>query len=80
MLQPLMGNNDLVVRLQLALNPTCLPIPEHYVPFRIAAAYPLPIRREADLTRISCYGVARKSLLTVLAEGVGVVEENLVIE
>lgn len=52
-LQPFVCNDDLIVALQLALDAARLPVPEHHVPLGVTAAYPFPIWRKSDLTRIT---------------------------
>jgi hypothetical protein len=79
MLQPFMCNDDLIVALQLALDATRLPIPEHHVPLGVTAAYPFPIWRKSDLTGISGNGMPCEAFLAVLSEVICVVEQDLII-
>jgi hypothetical protein len=53
MLQPFVCNDDLIVALQLALDAARFPIPEHHVTLGVTTAYPFPIWRKSDLTRIT---------------------------
>jgi hypothetical protein len=80
MLQPFMCNDDFIVALQLALDTTRFPIPEHHVPFGVTAAYPFSIWRKSDLTRITRNGMPSEALLAVLSEVVCVVEQDLIIQ
>jgi len=79
-LQPFVRDDNLVMALQLALDPACLPVPEHHVSFAISATYPFPIWGEAYLTGVSRDGVARKPLLAILSEVVRVIKQNLIVQ
>lgn len=78
--QPFMSDDDLRVRSQTTLDPARLPIPEHDIPVRVTARDPFPVRRESDLTGVSCDGMTRKALLPVLAEVFGGVDDDLVVQ
>jgi hypothetical protein len=54
MLQPFVRNDDLIVAFQLALDAARFPIPKYHVTLGVTAAYPFPIWRKSDLTRITC--------------------------
>ena len=80
MWQPLVCNDDLVVRLQPVLDASRLPVPEDDPAAGVTTRYPPPIRREPNLRGVACNAMPCKPLLAVLAEVVGVVDENLVVE
>jgi hypothetical protein len=80
MWKPFMGDDDLLVTLQTRLNITGLPIPEHDVPRPITAADPLAVGRESHLTCVPSDLMIREPFLAVLAEIVGAVNENLVVQ
>jgi hypothetical protein len=78
--QPLMRNHHLTMRLQPALDPPRLPVPEHDIPRTIARRDPLAVGRKADLAGVPGNGVAGEPLLPVLSEVFGAVDEDLVVE
>ena len=80
MWEPLVCNDDLLVTWQTGLYPSRLPIPEYHISRAITTAYPLPVRRKADLASIAGDGVPCESLLSVLSEVVCAVDEDLVVE
>ena len=65
---------------QARLDTSRLPLPEHHVAFAISAADPLPVRREADLTRIARNGVPGEALVAGLTEVIGTIYQDLVIQ
>ena len=75
-----MRDNDFRVCAQTRLDTTSFPFPKYHVPFAVAAADPLAIRREPDLTSISSNRVASEALVPRLAEVVGAVDQDLVVE
>lgn len=75
-----MRDNDFRVRAQTRLDTTSFPFPKYHVPFAVAAADPLAIRREPDLTSISSNRVASEALVPRLAEVVGAVDQDLIVE
>ena len=75
-----MGDNNLRMRAQARLDTTRLPLPEHHIALTIPAANPLAVRREANLTSIARDRMARESLVPRLAEVVGAVDQDLVVE
>ena len=75
-----MRDDDLGVCAQARLDPACLPLPKHHVALAVAAADPLAVGREADLAGVPGDGVAREPLVPRLAEVVGAVHQDLVVE
>ena len=75
-----MCDNDLRMRAQTRLDTTRLPFPEYHVPFAVAAADPLAIRREPDLASITRNRVASEALVARLPEVVGAVDQDLIVE
>ena len=78
--QPLVRDDDFLVRPQTRLDPSGLPLPEDDVPFAISAADPLAIGREPYLTRVSRDGVPGEALVPGLAEVVRAVHQDLVVQ
>lgn len=78
--QPHMINNHLLMRMQSLKNLPSLPIPEDHIPLSITTRQEPPVRRETDSASVSGDGVAGETLLSVLAETVGAVDEDLVVE
>jgi hypothetical protein len=80
MRQPFMGNNDLGMTPQPALDTSIFPVPEYDVTLSISRTDPSPIWREAYLTSISCDAVAGKTLFAILSEIIRRINENLIVE
>ena len=75
-----MCNHNLGMSFHPRFDAASLPIPENNVALAIPAAYPLSIRRESHLTRITSNGVSREPLLAILAKVICTIYQNLVIK
>ena len=65
---------------ETGLDPTRLPIPKYDITVPVAATDPTTVRREPDLAGVTRDAVSCESFLAVLAEVVGGVDEDLVVE
>ena len=75
-----MRDDHLRMRAEARLDSARLPLPEDDVPFAVAAADPLAIWGEPDLTGVSGDGVTSETLVPRLTEVVRTIYENLVIQ
>jgi hypothetical protein len=75
-----MIDDDLFVRVQSFQDLSSLPVPEYHVTLSISARNEPSIWRETDRTGVTCDSMTCKSLLPVLLETVGRVDQNLIVE
>ena len=78
--QPRVVDDDLLVRMQSLQDLASLPVPEDHVPLPVTTGYETSVWRESDGTCISGNGMTSESLLSVLSEAIGRVDEDLVVE